>query len=147
MAPQRKKNHDFIPYWYIIRLLLVITCRRGQHTSSNRLQKPEIIFFCPSYYLSIDLYNLYYRSCYRTAVAMTTCVQSTLGAAFSLRRRRKRSNEVLIQNPILKIGDKIVPFMDYIDATKVSLPNKYNLSRYKLKNLLPYNIYISTCRC
>ena len=66
---------------------------------------------------------LFFRSCYSTAVAMTTCKITSLGTAFSLTStgRKKREADVLIQNPILKIGDQIVPYKDYIDATKVSL--------------------------
>ena len=54
---------------------------------------------------------------------MTTCKITSLGTAFSLTStgRKKREADVLIQNPILKIGDQIVPYKDYIDATKVSL--------------------------
>ena len=63
---------------------------------------------------------MHFRSCYSTAVAMTTCnlIATTLvGPAAA--GRKKRSDPILDQNPILKVKDSLVPYMDYISASKV----------------------------
>ena len=69
---------------------------------------------------NFQVIKVHFRSCYSTAVAMTTCnlIQTTVVGESS---RKKRSDPILDQKPILKVQDSLVPYMDYISASKVML--------------------------
>ena len=86
-----------------------------------------------------------FRSCYRiieAALATKLCTATTTGTPFTTaagllgfdtgrRKRREAEKEILIQNPISKIGEQeqMLSYRDYIDATKVSPSNKYCLAQ------------------
>ena len=65
----------------------------------------------------------YFRSCYTTiGAAITTCkitATALIEGTTEASRKKRSANPILEQQPILKVKDTLVPYDQYISASKV----------------------------